>query len=405
MLGFYRMELAAIGGSSRRMRLLVLLLVLMAELAEPLLAPLEFLALQSMKKNLHDMPGSNYLSAWDFSKDPCKFPGILCSSSEPQRITTLNLGDPAAGAPGLRGKLHGALGLLSSLVEFTVAPGQLVGPIPATIAQLGELQFLGISRNFLSGSIPAGISALKKLETLDLSYNQLSGSIPQGIGQLPQLTNLILARNKLTGPLPNLSGTSSLLRLDLKQNALSGTLPSLPSSLKYLALSNNQLSGGIQNVGHLSSLTYIDLSFNKFTGIIPSSLLGFHINSLHLQRNSLSGPVQPSAAVNIPTVDLSYNALNGPISPFFASVQTLYLNNNRFSGAVPRDFADNLLSAQIQVLYLQHNYLTQISIKPSAKLPISTSLCIQYNCMVPPIVSPCPSNAGKQQKRPSYQCK
>ena len=62
--------------------------------------------------------------------------------------------------------------------------------------------------------------------------------------------NLILCYNKLTGNIPNLN-LAPLVRLDLKQNALSGSMPSLPPSLKYLALSKNQLSGGIQNIGGL----------------------------------------------------------------------------------------------------------------------------------------------------------
>lgn len=405
------MELKAIGwmlkggGRSSMIRIIVLALA-MLELTAAMLAPLDFLALQSIKKNLQDMPGSSFLSSWDFSKDPCGFSGILCSSGASQRVVELNLGDPGAGSPGLRGKLDGAMGLLTSLVELTIVPGQVMGSIPETLGQLRELQFLGISKNYLSGKIPESLGALKKLETLDLSYNQLAGTIPAGLGQLPMLSNLILCYNKLTGNIPNLN-LAPIVRLDLKKNALSGSMPSLPPSLKYLALSNNQLSGGIQNIGGLRQLTYVDLSFNKFSGSVPGSLFGFHINTLQLQRNSLSGTIEPQGAVSIsiPNIDLSYNQLSGLISPLLASVQNLYLNNNHFTGTVPHVFADHLLSAGIHVLYLQHNYLTQFDIKPTAKLPLSASLCIQYNCMVPPIQSPCPSNAGRQKSRPVYQCR
>lgn len=406
------MELEAIGwmlkgggGRSSSFRTLVLVLA-MLELTEAMLAPLDFLALQSIKKNLQDMPGSTFLSSWDFSKDPCGFSGILCNSGESQRVLALNLGSPSAGSPGLRGKLDGAIGLLSSLVELTLVPGQVVGSIPETLGQLRELQFLGISKNFLSGTIPESLGALKKLETLDLSYNQLAGSIPAGLGQLPMLSNLILCYNKLTGTIPNLN-LAPLVRLDLKQNALSGSLPSLPPSLKYIALSKNQLSGEIQNTGGLQQLTYVDLSFNKFSGRVPGSLFGFHINTLQLQRNFFSGSIelQGVVSISIPSVDLSYNMLSGNIPPLLSSVQNLFLNNNHFTGAVPQVFADHLLSAGIQVLYLQHNYFTKFDIKPTAGLPLRSSLCIQYNCMVPPNQSRCPSNAGRQKRRPVYQCR
>lgn len=405
------MELGAIGwllkGGGRSSRIRTLFLVLaMLELTEAMLAPLDFLALQSIKKNLQDMPGSKFLSSWDFSKDPCGFSGVLCSSGASQRVVALNLGDPGAGSPGLRGKLDGAIGLLSSLIDFTLMPGQVVGPIPETLGQLRELQFLGISKNFLTGNIPVSLGALKKLETVDLSYNQLSGSIPAGLGQLPRLSNLILCYNKLTGTIPSLNLTP-LVRLDLKQNALSGSIPSLPPSLKYLALSKNQLSGGIHNTGGLQQLAYVDLSFNKLSGNVPGSLFGFHISTLQLQRNFFSGSIELQGVVSITihTIDLSYNTLSGHIPPLLASAQNLFLNNNHFTGAVPQVFADRLLSAGIQMLYVQHNYLSQFNIKSTATLPLSSSLCIQYNCMDPPSQSRCPSNAGRQKRRPLFQCK
>ncbi|KAI4349574.1 hypothetical protein L6164_010147 [Bauhinia variegata] len=87
-----------------------------------------------------------------------------------------------------------------------------------------------------------------------------------------------------------------------------------------------------------------------------------------------------------------------------SSVQNLYLNNNRFTGEVPSIFVDRVLAANIQILYLQHNYLTGFEISPTAEIPISSSLCLQYNCMVPPIQTPCPSRAGKQKIRPTAQC-
>ncbi|CAI0456175.1 unnamed protein product [Linum tenue] len=136
----------------------------------------------------------------------------------------------------------------------------------------------------------------------------------------------------------------------------------------------------------------------------PGRIFGFPIGSLQLQRNSFAGPVQPTDQVAIPTVDLSYNRLSGPISPMFSTVQNLYLNNNRFSGEVPGSLVDRLLAAGMETLYLQHNYLTGIEINPTAEIPVSSSLCLQYNCMVPPLQTPCPLKAGNQKTRPTAQC-
>ncbi|KAI9080416.1 hypothetical protein K1719_037810 [Acacia pycnantha] len=368
-----------------------------------ILDPVDFLALQSIHKSLQDMPGSSFLSSWDFTSDPCNFAGVYCDSD---KVIALNLGDPRAGAPGLTGKLDPAIGRLSALAEFTVVPGRIYGPLPLTLSNLKSLRFLGISRNFISGEIPWTLGQLPNLKTLDLSYNQLTGSIPPSVGALPGLNNVILCHNRLSGSVPKFA-SQTLTRLDLKHNALSGTLApdSLPASLQYLSLSWNQLSGPVNRLlNRMDQLNYLDLSLNKFSGIIPGRIFSFPLTNLQLERNEFWGAVQPVDQVKIPTVDLSYNRLSGQVSPMFSTIQNLYLNNNRFTGQVPSSFADRLLDATIQILYLQHNFLTGIAISPTAEIPLSSSLCLQYNCMVPPIDTTCPLKAGKQISRPSSQC-
>ncbi|KAF8401586.1 hypothetical protein HHK36_012531 [Tetracentron sinense] len=367
-----------------------------------MLEPLDFLALQSIRKSLNDMPGSNFFSSWDFTSDPCNFAGVYC---EADKVVALNLGDPRAGSPGLTGRLNPAIGKLSALAELSVVSGRIIGSLPQNLSELKNLRFLAISSNFISGEIPR-FAELRSLRTLDLSYNQLTGSIPQSIGNLRSLSNLILCHNRLSGSVPPFS-SQTLTRLDLKNNALAGILSpsSLPPSLQYLSLSSNRLTGPVDRIlTRLNRLYYLDLSMNRFTGSIPNNVFTFPISSLQLQRNLFSGPVRPSAQVTIRTVDLSYNRLSGQISPMFSSVRNLYLNNNRFTGQVPGGFVERLLAAGIQILYLQHNYLTGIQINPTAEIPLSSSLCLQYNCMVPPVQTPCPLKAGKQKTRPSAQC-
>ncbi|KAL6968389.1 hypothetical protein U1Q18_034189 [Sarracenia purpurea var. burkii] len=368
-----------------------------------ILDPIDFLALQSIRKALDDMPGSNYLSSWDFTSDPCNFAGVYCDGD---KVIALNLGDPRAGSPGLSGRLDPAIGKLSSLAEFTVVPGRIIGALPYTMSQLQNLRFLGVSRNFISGEIPATLGQLRRLQTLDLSYNQLTGSIPSSIGTLPALSNVILCHNRISGSVPPFV-SKTLTRVDLKHNDLSGSLSptSLPPSLQYLSLSWNRLDGPVDLLLiRLNRLNYLDLSVNQFTGNIPASIFSFPITNLQLQRNAFAGLIQPVDQVTIQTVDLSYNRLSGQISPMLSTVQNLYLNNNRFTGQVPGSFVDRLLAANIQTLYLQHNFLTGIEINPTAEIPVSTSLCLQYNCMVPPVQTPCPLKAGKQKARPTTQC-
>ncbi|XP_015077261.1 LRR receptor-like serine/threonine-protein kinase ERL1 [Solanum pennellii] len=383
--------------------LLLLLLQSTSFSIHAILDPIDFLALQAIRKGLDDLPGSNYFASWDFTSEPCNFAGVYCDGD---KVIALNLGDPRAGSPGLTGNLDPSIGKLSALAEFTVVPGRITGALPESFSQLNKLRFLGVSRNFLSGDIPASLGLLRELQTLDLSFNQLTGSIPWAIGALPALSNIILCHNHLSGSIPPFV-SQRLTRLDLKHNALSGTLlpNSFPSSLQYLSLSWNQFTGPVDyQLSRLNQLNYLDLSLNRFSGCIPGILFTFPLTNLELQRNQFSGPVLPISEVRIPTVDISFNRFFGEISPLLCNVENLYLNNNRFTGEVPALLVERLLSSGIQVLYLQHNFLTGIEINPRVEIPVSSSLCLQYNCMIPPVESACPLKAGKQKSRPTNQC-
>jgi hypothetical protein len=380
--------------------------VLVALLAAPaagILDPVDFLALQAVRRSLDDMPGSNFFDGWDFTADPCGFIGVFCDGT---RVSTLALGDPRAGSPGLTGRLDPAIGRLSALTELSLVPGRVQGEVPSSLASCSRLRFLAVSKNLISGGIPDGFGALSSLRTLDLSFNQISGNVPPSLASLPSLTNLILCHNQLTGGIPSFPDTSPLVRLDLKHNALTGGVPTLPSQLQYLSLAGNQLTGRVDLVlPRLTRLNFLDLSMNQLDGPVPASVFALPLSVLQLQRNFFAGPVQPAGDVVISVVDLSYNRFWGQVSPLLAGVGQLYLNNNRFTGDVPSRLVQELVgSGGLQLLYLQHNFLTGIEISPSSSLPSGVSLCLMYNCMVPPVYAPCPIKSGSQNTRPADQC-
>ncbi|KAL2485841.1 Leucine-rich repeat (LRR) family protein [Abeliophyllum distichum] len=365
--------------------------------AHAILDPIDFLALQSIRKSLDDLPGSNYFASWDFTSEPCSFGGVYCDGD---KVIALNLGDPRAGSPGLTGPDRPSYRetVCSCRVNDSPGSGQRVSaPNPVSVED---------PQAFISGEIPATLGQLRGLQTLDLSFNHITGSVPRSIGTLPALSNVILCHNRLSGTIPSFV-SQSLIWLDLKNNNFSGSLSpvSLPLSLQYLSLSSNRLAGPVDRLlSHLNWLNYLDLSVNRFSSYIPGNIFTFPITTLQLQRNQFSGPVHPLDQVTISSVDLSFNQLSGQISPMLSTVQNLYLNNNGFTGSVPTNFVDRLLAASIQTLYLQHNFLTGIEINPTVEIPLSSSLCLQYNCMVPPVDTPCPSNAGTQKTRPTSQC-
>ncbi|KAG8068768.1 hypothetical protein GUJ93_ZPchr0005g15622 [Zizania palustris] len=354
-----------------RLGAVVVFLMAAAVVAEGILDPVDFLALQAVRRSLDDMPGSSFFGAWDFTADPCEFPGVYCDGD---KVAALALGDPRAGSPGLSGRLDPALGRLSALTELSVVPGRVDGELPESLASCRNLRFLAVSKNLISGQIPDGLGGLSNLRTLDVSFNQISGAIPPSITTLPSITNLILCHNHLTGGIPSFPDSSTLIRLDLKHNAL---------------------SGGCSQRAELAPLD----------GPIPASVFTLPLSVLQLQRNFFSGLLEPANDVTIQVVDLSYNRFWGPVSPLLAGVGQLYLNNNRFTGEVPARLVQELVgSGGLQVLYLQHNFLTGIEISPASSLPSSVSLCLMYNCMVPPVYAPCPLKAGTQNTRPADQC-
>ncbi|KAL0648996.1 hypothetical protein Bca4012_091686 [Brassica carinata] len=336
----------------------LLLLLRFRFLAEAILDPVDFLALQAIRKSLDDLPGSNFFRSWDFTSDPCGFAGVYCDGD---KVVSLNLGDPRAGSPGLSGRINPALGKLSALTELSIVPGRIMGALPATISQLKDLRFLAISRNFISGE-PRRSSRSQNthFELQSAHRNHSAGD------------------RIFTGALQ---------------------FDSLPQSLNRI---NPSVS--LTNSNSNRSKTQQPHRLNRLTGTIPGRIFAFPITSLQLQRNFFYGLIQPANQVTIPNVDLSYNRFSGQISPLLSTVENLYLNSNRFTGEVPAIFVERLLSASIQTLYLQHNFLTGIQISPAAEIPVSSSLCLQYNCMVLPLETPCPLNAGPQKTRPTTQC-
>lgn len=372
-----------------------------------LLYPIDMLALRSIKSSMQDLPGGSFFSTWVFALriNPCQsFSGVQCVKvGSFNRISSLSLGPPTAGTPGLAGGLPAALGDLSYLQSLTISSGALRGPIPDTIGNLQSLRTFSCSQNYLSGQLPESITHLKSLETLQVRKNNLEGQIPAGIGTLGALKVLILSDNRFWGSIPSLYQTS-LIHLDVRNNELSGELPELPSSVQYLSVTKNRFSGPVNSLEGMSGLSYLDLSYNAFSGGVPSVLFEFPLSFLLLNHNQFRGAVSVPAFVTIPVVDMSYNHLQGSISPYLAGTQSLFLNNNMFIGTVPQDFANKMQEATLQSLYLQHNYLTNSGALAIASLPPSVAVCLQYNCMVPPPQSLCPPNVDMPASRPGYQC-
>ena len=292
---------------------------------------------------------------------------------------------------GLSGSVPDALGLLAHLKELRIGNNELVGRLPASLANvpLEELDYRGTTlcapddagfRGWLNG-IPrhfgtgvqcppltdrdvltslywnsdgpnwrwsnrwlteAPLSAWHGVTTddagrvvrLDLRYNRGSGTLPPAIGQLAELEVLNLAGNGLSGEIPvELAKLSQLRILHLEQNNLSGSIPAELGDLDRLEglyLPWNQLSGEIPAaLGQLSELRQLDLRDNALGGSIPPELGHLsELRGLHLSDNVLGGPIPPELG------DLG-------------RLEGLYLSRNRLTDAIPAEVGDLTLLEEL----------------------------------------------------------
>ncbi len=203
----------------------------------------------------------------------------------------------------------------------------LVGTLPAELANLDNLQELWLHYNQLTGSIPTELGNLDNLQRLGLHYNQLTESIPTELGNLDNLQRLGLSNNKLTGSIPTeLGNLDNLQRLSLRNNKLTGSIPTELGNLdnlQSLELYNNKLTGSIPTeLGNLDNLQRLGLSNNKLTGSIPTELGNLdNLRTLELYNNQLTGEI-PAALGEI------------------QSLQWLRLDDNRLMGTIPTTIAD-----------------------------------------------------------------
>jgi len=192
------------------------------------------------------------------------------------------------------------------------------------------MRFLWCEETSLSGTIPTELFAVPALVDLKLFGIRGSGSLPTEIGQTTLLTSVRLHAMGLTGPIPSEIGIqhNSLLKLELHQNELTGTMSSSlgrPPYMQLLSLYDNKLTGTILN-NWSNEVESILLDGNKLTGTLPNALrVRTTIRRLNVARNRLSQDIT-TALLNVPQ-----------------NVQTLDMSHNNFYGEISSDIADDSL--------------------------------------------------------------
>ena len=189
---------------------------------------------------------------------------------------------------------------------------------------------------------------------LDLRENSLSGQIPGELGALGSLRDLYLANTD--GICTNGCEPSSPTA-----NRLPGPIPSELSeltNLRDLRLAFLQLSGPVPAwLGNMSNLQTLDLSANKLSGNIPDQLGNLSsLTYLLLGPNTLTGTMPDSIGnlTGLQHLTLHANQLTGSIPSSYGNLSALEImflfSGNQLTGCIPaglqgvrrNDFAEQL---------------------------------------------------------------
>ncbi len=221
-----------------------------------------------------------------------------------------------------RNQLNGSIpdSLQQTRLHVLWLPGnQLSGSISNALCSLTFLQELNVSANQLTGSLPTLFGQLSRLKQLNLAQNKLFGSLPTSFDQLTKLTVLDMHGNSFSGAVNLLQSLCELTQMDISDNQFSGklsvaALSALPL-LKILNLYTNDFTGSFpyamaQNI----ALLKIDVHDNYLSGTLPQwESIGYQLNALDLRSNTFQGKI-PESIVRLTrlssgNLDLRWNAL------------------------------------------------------------------------------------------------
>jgi len=167
-----------------------------------------------------------------------------------------------------------------------------------------------------------------RVTRLDLDDNALSGTLPSELGNLTNLQWLDLGGNQLSGELPSSLGNLTDLRLLwLGGNAFSGSFPSWLvnlTNLQQLQLAVNQFSGELPSwLGTLTNLQDLRLQHNQFSGSLPPELGNLtRLVRLYLHENkALLNPL-PLSLVKLTNLQQLYLDNTQLCAPTDAAFQT-----------------------------------------------------------------------------------
>ncbi|KAJ4957185.1 hypothetical protein NE237_013968 [Protea cynaroides] len=241
--------------------------------------------------------------------------------------------------------------------------------------------------------IYCSVDRVTQIQVADLG---LKGTLPPNFNQLKMLYNLGLQRNQFSGALPSFSGLSELQYAYLDYNGFD-TIPSDffdgLTSLRVMALDNNPLNATTgwsipDELGNSIQLTNLSLMSCNLAGTIPDFLGSMSsLAALKLSYSSLSGGIPATFNESMLQVlwlnDQRGSKLSGSIDVIasMASLTTLWLHGNRFTGTIPTNIGD---LSNLRDLNLNNNQLVGLIPESLSTLPLQ-KLDLSNNMLMGPI--------------------
>jgi hypothetical protein len=226
-----------------------------------------------------------------------------------------------------------------------------------------------------------------RVVSLRLANKSLSGVLPP-LGELTMLETVDFSRNQITGGFP--LNNSRLSRVDVSFNKLSSLSTSAGAfglsshkCIRYFDAKNNQITS-FPALSLLPQIQMLDLSANEMRSQLPDfSVVSPKLQSLQLSTNHLVGSL-PALPATILSLDVSANRFSGSIPQWqLPKIKFIDISKNEINGTIPWTISQ--ISSGEVVFRAEDNFLTGLVPRLSFKLTDVRSNFFQCPLMRPEI--------------------
>lgn len=263
------------------------------------------------------------------------------------------------------------LGLMKYLHRFRVQMDLVTGEIPPEVGDMDRLDDWHCIFNYLTGEVPWEQLRGLNLERFMSAFNLYYGELPDNIGDFPSLVRLDIRDNHFTGTIPASLADLDFHHLRLGHNLIGGDLPDMGhmENLSRFQVMNLPLDPGPvwPWLDDLESLDELYIEYTNRTGEFPQWLtqkpnlrdlsLGEHYRD-H-PENALGGPIPNLEQL----VDLQRLYIYGPHWTgeipewlgFLNNIDWVYFHDTELTGSIPGTLADANLT---QIDFRRNHKLT-----------------------------------------------